>query len=68
MIEAKIIADSLSEAGKRIVTFELQYQRFIHGEVMTHRLFSRNAMSSRAIPVKKWSMSATTEGMLTLKS
>lgn len=53
MIIATIVADSISEAGKRITTFELEYQRFIHGEVMTHRMFSRNAMSSRAIPVAK---------------
>jgi thymidylate synthase ThyX len=53
MIYAKIVADSITPNGKRITTFELQYQRFIHGEVMTHRLFSRNAMSSRAIPVAK---------------
>lgn len=55
MIEAKVIADSLSlgPVPYRITTFELQYPRFIHGEVMTHRVFSRNAASSRAIPVKK---------------
>lgn len=53
MIQAKIIADSVSTAGVRITTLELQYPRFIHGEVMTHRVFSRNAMSSRAIPVAK---------------
>ncbi len=53
MISAKIIADSVSMDGARITTFELQYPRFIHGEVMTHRVFSRNAMSSRAIPVAK---------------
>lgn len=54
MIYAKVIADSVI-AGKpcRITTLELQYQRFIHGEIMTHRVFSRNAMSSRAIPVVK---------------
>lgn len=52
-IYAKMIADSVSTAGKRICTLELQYPRFIHGEVMTHRVFSRNAMSSRAIPVAK---------------
>lgn len=53
MIEAKIIAHSKSAVdGKRIVTFELVYPRFIHGELMTHRVFSRNAASSRAIPVK----------------
>lgn len=52
-MKAEIVADSISEAGKRIVTFELEYPRFIHGEIMTHRQFSRNAASSRAIPVKK---------------
>lgn len=52
-ILAKVIADSLSPVGARITTLELQYQRFIHGEVMTHRDFTRNAMSSRAIPVAR---------------
>lgn len=53
-ITAKIIADSYSAInGKRITTFELQYPRFIHSELMTHRLFSRNAMSSRAVPIEK---------------
>jgi thymidylate synthase ThyX len=31
----------------------LTYPRFIHSEVMTHRVFSRNAASSRAIPINK---------------
>lgn len=54
MISAKIIAHSKSAlTGKEIVTFELVYPRFIHGELMTHRMFSRNAMSSRAVPVEK---------------
>ena len=52
-MEVKVIADSISESGKRITTFQLKYPRFIHSEVMTHRVFSRNASSSRAIPVKK---------------
>lgn len=30
MIEAKIIADSISEIGDRITTFELVYPRFVH--------------------------------------
>lgn len=34
-------------------TFELTYPRYIHSEFMTHRQFSRNASSSRAIPVAK---------------
>lgn len=52
-ITATIIQDSISNAGKRITTFELDYPRFIHAELMTHRMFSRNAASSRAIPVAK---------------
>ena len=52
-ITAKIIEDSISKEGKRLTTLQLMYPRFIHSEVMTHRVFSRNASSSRAIPVKK---------------
>lgn len=52
-IQAKIIEDSISIEGKRITTFQLLYPRFIHAELLTHRVFSRNASSSRAIPVKK---------------
>lgn len=52
-ISAKVIEDSISVPGKRITTFQLRYPRFIHAELMTHRVFSRNASSSRAIPVSK---------------
>jgi thymidylate synthase ThyX len=52
-VEARIIADSVNPAGKRITSFILTYPRFIHSELMTHRMLSRNAASSRAIPVKK---------------
>lgn len=52
-ISAKVIADSVSEDGVRLTTMQLCYPRFIHGEFMTHRMFSRNAMSSRAVPVEK---------------
>jgi thymidylate synthase ThyX len=51
-INARIVADSISPQGHRITTFVLTYPRMIHAEVMTHRLFSRNAASSRAIPFK----------------
>ena len=55
-ISAKVIQHSsrigLGTKNHRfITTFELEYPRFIHSELMTHRLFSRNAASSRAIPV-----------------
>lgn len=53
MFYAKVIADSISAAGIRLTTMELSYPRFIHSEFMTHRVFSRNAASSRAIPVAK---------------
>ena len=52
-ISAKVIADSISPKGDRITTLQLLYPRFIHAEFMTHRVFSRNASSSRAIPVAK---------------
>ena len=49
---AKIICDSLHD-GSRLTTFELTYPRYIHAEIMTHRQLSRNAQSSRAIPVER---------------
>lgn len=59
--EVKVIADSINkDNGKRITTLQLRYPRFIHAEFMTHRAFSRNASSSRAIPVAKM-ISATME-------
>lgn len=52
-IVVKKILDSVNEYGDRLTTLQLKYPRFIHAEFMTHRVFSRNASSSRAIPVKK---------------
>ena len=52
-IAARIVADSISPEGHRLTTFVLTYPRFVHAEFMTHRVFSRNAASSRAIPSKK---------------
>ena len=51
--KATVIADSINPVGNRLVTLEVTYPRFIHSEMLTHRLFSRNSASSRAIPVKK---------------
>lgn len=48
--EVKILADSISPDGVRLTTFQLRYWRPIHSEIMTHRVFSRNAKSSRATP------------------
>lgn len=52
-ISATIILDSVSPHGARLTTMELVYPRWIHGQVMTHRVFSRNASSSRAIPTER---------------
>lgn len=49
--QVKILADSLSNDGIRLTTFELRYWRAIHSELMTHRKFSRCAQSSRATPI-----------------
>ena len=54
MISANIVLDSVNPDNDiRLITSELTYPRFIHAEFMTHRMFSRNAASSRAIPIKK---------------
>lgn len=50
---AEVLLDSVSPANARLTTFVLTYPRFVHAELLTHRVFSRNASSSRAIPVKK---------------
>lgn len=50
--QVKVIQDSLSPAGDRLVTFEIETYRYIWAEVMTHRQLSRNAQSSRAVPSK----------------
>ena len=53
-ITAKVLLDSISnETGQRITTFELTYPRMILAELNTHRVFSRNSASSRAIPFAK---------------
>jgi hypothetical protein len=52
-ISAKILCDSINEAGNRLTTFELVYPRIIHAELLTHGMLCRNAASSRAIPFAK---------------
>lgn len=50
---AQVVSDSTQNGRARLTTLQLRYPRFIHAEFMTHRVFSRNASSSRAIPVSK---------------
>lgn len=50
-MKASLIKHSIAN-GIAIATFILEYPRIIHSELMTHRVFSRNSASSRAIPTK----------------
>lgn len=52
--EVSIIEHSINgHTGKELLTFQLRYWRAVHAEFLTHRVFSRNASSSRAIPTAK---------------
>jgi thymidylate synthase ThyX len=50
---AEVIADSVSPEGQRISTLEVVMPRVLLAEMNTHRVFSRNSASSRAIPTHK---------------
>jgi len=52
-ILAEIVLDSIGPNGVRITTFKITLPRFILPEFNTHRMISKNASSSRAIPVSK---------------
>lgn len=49
----RIVEDSLSPMGARLTSFEVTFPRIVLAEFNTHRMFSRNSASSRAIPVEK---------------
>jgi thymidylate synthase ThyX len=51
--DAKVLADSVTPAGHRLITLEATFPRFVLAEFNTHRVFSRNSASSRAIPIAK---------------
>lgn len=52
-IQAKVIEDSIGPTGQRLTTMQVRFHRFILSEFNTHRVFSRNFSSSRAIPTQK---------------
>lgn len=49
----KVIAHSQHENGPELFTLQIRFPRIVHSEFLTHRVFSRNASSSRAIPVQR---------------
>ncbi len=51
--KCEILADSINPKGDRLTTMKITFPRFILAEMNTHRMFSRNSASSRAIPFKK---------------
>lgn len=53
LTSVEILQDSINLYGDRLITLKLIYPRFIHSELKTHRIFSTNSSSSRAIPIEK---------------
>lgn len=53
---ARVLCDSVTMRGHethRLTTMEVTFPRIVLAEFNTHRMFSRNSASSRAIPVEK---------------
>lgn len=50
---ARVVADSLNTRGDRLTTVEVTFHRFVLAEFNTHRAFSRNSASSRAVPITR---------------
>ncbi len=54
-IEARVVADSISPEDVRLISVEVTMARYVLAELNTHRMFSRNSASSRAIPcISNW--------------
>tara|TARA_R110000851_G_scaffold292317_1_gene446732 strand:- start:5062 stop:5976 length:915 start_codon:yes stop_codon:yes gene_type:complete len=51
---AKIILDSINEAGQRIVTLEVEHPTYIDAQINKHRVISKNTQSQRAVPFSKF--------------
>ena len=49
----KVLADSIAKDAPRLTTLQIRMPRPLWPEFLTHRVFSRNASSSRAIPVAR---------------
>lgn len=50
---ARVLLDSVAPNGVRLTTLEVTFPRFVLAEFNTHRRFSRNSASSRAVPTSK---------------
>lgn len=52
-IDAKVVEDSVSPEGTRLTTMVVTLPRSALAEFNTHRAFSRNSASSRAVPIAR---------------
>ena len=52
-VQARVVLDSIGSHAPRLTTIEVTLHRFVLPEFNTHRVFSRNSASSRAIPFHK---------------
>jgi len=50
---AQMVLHSINPKGSELCTFTIELHRFILPEFNTHRTFSRNFQSSRAVPIQK---------------
>lgn len=54
MIKVEHVQASIcATTGARIDTLILEYPRVVHSQLLTHRVFSKNSSSTRAIPLEK---------------
>ena len=51
--QARVLKHSVSYHETPLITIEVTFPRIVLAEFNTHRMFSRNSASSRAIPIKK---------------
>lgn len=51
-MKVEFIQGSIAHCGTKITTLVLEYPRVIHAQLLTHRVFSKNSSSSRAVPIK----------------
>ncbi len=65
--EARVLADSVTEFDDRLTTLEVTFPRFVLPEFNTHRVFSRNSASSRAVPVEKRLLQVLDEPVLPIE-
>lgn len=65
-IEAKVIAHSRGPNSAEIATIQTRMPRFLLPQFNTHRSISKNARSSRAVPVEKLILEAETNPVIPL--